>query len=360
MINVCFFSGDITRSGGTERVSSMIANELVKDENFKISFLSLYEKNKETFFYLSPVIERHRLYDYVASGAKYLFGYISRTRKFLKKNKIDIIIDIDGILDMYSIPASVGLKTKVISWEQFNYYQNPFVNYRKLTRRLAARMADAIVVLTNKDVENYKNNLNIKNKIVCIYNGMQRVNYDVNYDLNSKIIVTAGRIAFEKGFDMLADVANIVLHKHNDWKWYILGEGEQRQMLEEKIKQNNLEGRLILKGNVSNIESYYEKAAIYVLTSRFEGFGLVLTEAKSYKLPCVSFKCPEGPAEIIIDKVNGYLVEDFDIEKMAEKILCLIENDEIRKEFSDRAIEGTDKFDTEKILEEWKKLLLSI
>lgn len=355
-INICFYSGDITRSGGTERVSSIIANQLVKNKKWNICFLSLWEKQEETFFPLDASIKRYTLYDGPVSGAKHLLGFIKRTRKFVKKLGIDILIDIDGILDMYSIPALKFSKTKLISWEQFNFYQNPDGNYRKITRKMAARNAAAIVVLTQEDKGYYEDNLKIRNIIRHIYNPIVLEKTEHRYNVESKIIISAGRLTYQKGFDILIDVAKIVFECHKDWKWLIVGEGEDRQLLEEKIRDNNLEDRVILCGNVNNIEDYYSKSSMYVLTSRFEGFGLVLTEAKSYHLPCVSFRCPAGPAEIVADNVNGYLIDCFDIEAMADKICKLIDDKQLRLDFSEKTLEDTEKFAVDVVAKQWEEL----
>ncbi len=357
MINVCFFSGDITRSGGTERVSTVIANELQKDQELNISFLSLWENHRAPFYNIDKNIKRDALYKKEATGIHHFFGYIWRTRRFIKKRKIDILIDIDGILDMYSIPAVKGLKTKVISWEQFNYYQHPYVNYRKRTRRLAAKHADAIVVITREDKGYYEQNLNIKNRIEQIYNPMTIKNDNSSYDIDSKTILSVGRLSEQKGFDMLVDAAKSVFDKHPDWHWIIIGDGEQKEKLENKIKDYSLQRNISIISNVKNIEDYYKKSAMYVMTSRYEGFGLVLTEAQAFYLPCVSFKCPAGPSEIINNQVNGFLIECFNLDKMTERINQLIEDNELRMSFSKKTSENLNKFDLKIVCNQWSNLL---
>lgn len=357
MINVCFFSGDITRSGGTERVSTVIANELQKDEELNISFLSLWENQNESFYAIDKSIERDVLYKKETTGIYHFLGYIWRTRRFVKKNKIDILIDIDGILDMYSIPALKGLKTKLISWEQFNYYQHPYVNYRKYTRKLAAKHTDAIVVITKEDKGYYEHNLDIKNRIEQIYNPMTIENGDSTYNIESKTILSIGRITEQKGFDMLVDIGNGVFKKHPDWDWIIIGDGEDKEKVEKKIQKYGLEKNISIISNVKNIEDYYKKSAIYVMTSRYEGFGLVLTEAQAFHLPCVSYKCPAGPSEIIQDQVNGYLVDCFNLEKMISDINKIIEDVNLRMSFSKNALKNLESFDLNKIINEWKELL---
>ena len=97
-----------------------------------------------------------------------------------------------------------------------------------------------------------------------------------NCNINSKQIVSVGRLTYQKGFDILCDVAKDVLSKNPDYKWIILGDGEDKEKLQSKIKEYNLQDRLILKGKVSNVEDYYENSALYVMTSRFEGLPMTL------------------------------------------------------------------------------------
>lgn len=167
---ICFFSGDITRSGGTERVSIQLANALKKDNTYDICFLSLTEQQKEPFYPLHSEIERYRL------GKKWInpgLGYIpliGKLRKFLKQKQIDLIIDIDIVLDVLSIPASSRLKTKVISWEHFGCDYEQEVLYRRLISKLTSRFSDYIITLTEEDKENYGDILGRKTNICSIYN----------------------------------------------------------------------------------------------------------------------------------------------------------------------------------------------
>lgn len=356
MKKICFFSGDITRSGGTERVGTVIANELHRRGQFNISIVSLWEKEKNTFFFLENGVKRYTLFPHPVSG-KRILTYIKEIRKFVNKNNIDVLVDIDGILDLYSITALKKSKCKLVSWEQFNYYVNPNVKYRKIARKMAAKKADAIVVLTDEDKGFYEKETEINTRLVRIYNPIPRKNENATYNLDSKTIISVGRYTEQKGFDMLIDVAKRVFDKHKDWKWLVIGDGDDKDILKEKIAKYKLEKNVILKKNVDDINEYYRKSAMYVLTSRYEGFGLVLTEAKTQGLPCISFNCPAGPKEIIIDGVNGYLVDCFDIDQMAGKINELIENENKRKLFSENALVGTEKFEIENIVTQWSELL---
>lgn len=358
--NICFYSGDITNSGGTERVAIIIMNELNKMEEFNVSVVSLVEKEKDPFFELDKSIPRYTIYNNVVRGITHIGGIINRTRKVVKEHDIDVLIDIDGILEMYTIPAKWMSGVKVISWEHYNFYQHPVVPYRKYTRKMAARWADAIVTLTEEDKGYYTSNLNVKCPIQCIYNPVMWKANAGEYDSDSKIILSAGRLTYQKGFDILVDVADLFLNKYPDWKWIVLGEGEDRQMLEEKTKEKGLDKQLLFPGNVNNIDEYYAKATMFVMTSRFEGLPMTLLETKPFKLPIVSFDCKTGPKELIQEGVNGYLIEENDIQGMSDGICRLIESEVNRINFSNNAQLDMEKFELDGIIQEWKELLSKI
>lgn len=355
-INICFFSGDITRSGGTERVALLIANELNKDNRYNISFVSLTEMNDKPFFKLEEGIIRHKLYDRKVSGVTHILGYINRLRRVIKKHDVHILVDIDGIIDMYSVPVKWMTGVKIISWEHFNLYHHPNQNLREKVRKFAVKHLDAIVTLTEQDKEYYLSELSFKCPIQAIYNPVTYTGIDNTYDVQSKVIISVGRLTYQKGFDRLVDVAELVLKKHTDWQWLVFGEGEDRVMLEQAISEKRLENNLKLMGNVSDIDYRYKESAMFVMTSRFEGLPMTLLEAKYYNLPIVSFDIKTGPRECIIEGVNGYLVEEADNQSLADRINELIEDDEKRRSFSEHALDETEKFDIKNIIKQWNSL----
>ena len=162
---VCFFSGDITRSGGTERVSIQLANALKQDGTYDICFVSLTEQSDNPFYPLDPEIERYHLGEkWINPGPGYL-PLIGKLRKLIKEKKIDIIIDIDIVLDVLSIPAARGLNTKVVSWEHFTADFELSVLYRRMILKYSVKRSDYVVVLTDGDLEEYNNRLGRKNAI---------------------------------------------------------------------------------------------------------------------------------------------------------------------------------------------------
>lgn len=361
MLNICFLSGDMSRTGGTERVLSIIANELSKQKNkFNIHILSITNENNTSYFNLENEIKNDRiLKSKDVNFKKQYFQVVKGIRHYIKENNIDILIDVEVIASLFSIPATRFTKTKLISWEHFNFYEDNGSHLRIYARKLAARFSNCIITLTEHDKQNYLNNLDIKGKVEYIYNPIEEVD-DMECNIKSKQIISVGRLTYQKGFDMLCDVAKVVLKDNKGWKWLILGDGEDKDKLRSKIKEYGLENKLILKGNVSNVEEYYKNSSLYVMTSRFEGLPMTLLEAKTYKLPIVSFNCLTGPSEIVKNNVNGYLINPENVEAMSNKLNMLMNDENKLKEFSNNAQIDIEKFKLKPIIERWEKVLISL
>ena len=361
---VCFFSGDITRCGGTERVSTIIANGLARQGKYYVIFLSIVEKNASPVFHILPEINRYVLRDtgkWIQPGLGYL-PLVPVLRRFLRRYKIDIIIDIDIVLDALSLPASVGQNVKIISWEHFHYYYEQKKFYRRMILRFSALFSDYIITLTEQYKENFRKKLHRYSRIAAVYNPIEYTEpiKDIECSLSiakEKMLITVGSFNKRKGTDMIAQVIPAVLCKYKEWKWYFLGDGEYREILEKVIRRYHLEKQLLLMGNVPNVEEYLKRASIYVMASRLEGLPMCLLEAKAFGIPCVSFDIQTGPSEIIENDVNGFLVPPFDLNMMAQKIILLIENEDLRSNFAKETKTGLEKFQLKSILEEWEQLL---
>jgi glycosyltransferase involved in cell wall biosynthesis len=228
-----------------------------------------------------------------------------------------------------------------------------------LGRQIAAKKFDCIIVITEGDLRNYKKIFSKINRIEQIYNPIEVKVDNQEYNPNIKKIMSCGSLVYKKGYDMLIEVANLVLKKHPDWTWEIYGDGIERKKIEQMIFNYGLEGKVILNGYVKDIEKYYNNHSLFVLTSRSEGFGMVLVEAQRHKLPIVSFKC-SGPSEIVSNGKNGYLIDCFDIKQMADSICTLIENNDLRCKFSKQSDADLKRFDSKVISKKWEDLIDSL
>ena len=180
---------------------------------------------------------------------------------------------------------------------------------------------------------NWKND----SKVVVISNPLT-VNVEKHSSCSEKRVVAAGRLAYQKHFDALIDAWNIVHKKHQDWQLDIWGDGTEKDALQNQINQYGLQDTIQLKGYAQNVIEKMSDYSIFALSSRFEGFGLVILEAMANGVPVVSFACPCGPKDIITDGKDGILVPHENTALLAQGIINLIENEAKRIEMGQNAI----------------------
>lgn len=354
MKKITFFVYDIYQMGGIEKVVTLIANEL--SAKYEIEIVSLHKKSDSLFYKLNENIKVWNILEKELTPIKLYYPYLYlKTKKALKGYKTDIFI----CAGTAYVPLNIFVRknSKYIAWEHMNSAIGKRGGIMQLGRKVAAKYADDIVVLTKKDMKQNIKLFGTAAKIHQIYNPIEYLERSLKYDINSKKIVTAGRIEYTKGFDMLVEIAARVLEKHPDWEWHIYGDGPDKAKLQKLIDKNNLSQHLKLMGITDKMNKLYNKYSMYVFTSRYEGLGIVNIEAHYAKLPIVSFNCNCGPDEIIQDEVNGYLVDCFDIDKMAEKINYLIENPNVRIKMSENTMLDKEKLQMENVIREWEKIL---
>lgn len=214
---------------------------------------------------------------------------------------------------------------------------------------------DRIIVLTNEDKKNWLNN----NKVFVIPN-FTTIKSKINYIRNEKKIIAIGRLEYQKNFQSLIEAFRYVNKKYPDWTLDIWGEGSLKLDLENLIKKFKLEKKVNLCGIAVNLDNIYKFGDILVMTSRFEGFPLSMLEGMSYGLPVIAYDFPCGPKDVIIQNRNGIIVPQFDILKLSESIIYLIENKSIRLKMGMQALETVNLFSEEKIVKKWIKLFKSL
>jgi glycosyltransferase involved in cell wall biosynthesis len=215
---------------------------------------------------------------------------------------------------------------------------------------------DALAVLTASDRDEYVELLGDAVRVEAIPNAVTKLEGEVS-DLSAKVVIAAGRMKRQKNFRALVQAFALVVEKHPDWKLRIFGGGPNRANLEKLIAERGLEGNVVLKGQVKNIGPELSKASIYALSSRREGFPMVLLEAMSKGVPVVSFDCPTGPRDIVRERENGLLVPPRDVEALAAGIAEMIEDDELRRRCGAGALATAERYTPEVIGARWRQLL---
>lgn len=216
---------------------------------------------------------------------------------------------------------------------------------------------DAFAVLTEGARADYDKLLNGKVKLVRIPNSARELGAPA--DLDAKRVLAAGRLTRQKGFDWLIPAWAQVEAKHPDWRLRICGEGNWRQRLEAQVAELGLEN-IELPGSCPDMADQMSNAAIYALSSRFEGFPLILCEAMSKGMAPVVFDCPTGPAEMIRNGENGLIVPLGDIDAFAAALLRMIEDDDLRHRCGPAAAETGRNFKMDAIGPMWDRLFAEL
>jgi len=361
MKNLCFVCFNIEDMGGITRVISSVCRELEKFKNYKLSIISICSTGKESYYYFSENIEIFRLNNFPDDRLRnIIFKSFFPLLKIIKNSCFDIIFMEGHYIPPIVLSLKFFIKSKIIFCDHGSVSNQITDKKATFFRKIAAKLCDKIVVLTEKAKNEYKKFFGIcEGKLSEIPNFIDEdiFKFKGEYNADSKLILSSGRLTQEKGFDMLVKVAAMVFEKYKDWQWHIYGEGPERGKIETLIKENHLENNVKLMGLADNMYSKYKDYGIFVLTSYREGFALVLLEAKASGIPLVSFDCVSGPSEIISNEVDGYLIPCYNGEMMSEKICMLIENDDLRKIFSENTKIGIEKFSKSEIIKKWEHII---
>lgn len=362
MKKILFITGDQSRTGGTERICSALANMLII-EGYDVSILSL-SGNISSYFPLSDKVSLGSLELDGITGVSLLLKAPLRLSRYLKNNNFDSVVVVESLLFLFITPYIwfSSKRPRIINWEHFNYDIDLGIKSRRIARKLAAKYADKNVVLTRADREKWKAHFKLpRTQLMQIYN-LNPFDYFVNDSaLNfekSRVILAAGRLTHQKGFDLLIKAwSEIPDHVRGSWLLKIVGDGEDRVLLEQLIEEKRLFNSVLLPGKSDNMQQEYQDASLFVLSSRYEGFGLVLAESLTFGTPVISFDCPDGPSEIICHRKNGLLVPANDVNALAKSIASYISDDKLRHQLQSNTNFGLDRFSAKTIFPQWLELL---
>ena len=379
-MKIAYIYSTIATKGGTERMIVEKANYFSSHYGYDVTIITCLQKKSEpNTFFLLPKVKQINLE--IPYNSQYKYKYPKRLwikwkiNKMLKKGinqtvkqeAPDIII---GTVQFQAhiISSIKTMAIKIIECHQPKYSIMSSIietqrcllhkGYSKLFRqyylKTIERNADVIVTLTDKDKNLWKKNKRIE--VIPNFSTMSVTHFS---DCSSKRVIAVGRLDWIKGFVRLIDIWKIVTSKHPDWRLDIYGDGTMRNTLEAHIEKNHVKN-LSIHNHTPKISQEYAMSSICTVTSFYEGFSLVILEAMKHGLPCVAFDCPYGPRSIIEDGKCGYLVEDGNNNDFEEKLSRLIDNRQLRMQFSTAAIERAKVFDTDVIMKQWQELFTSL
>jgi glycosyltransferase involved in cell wall biosynthesis len=226
-----------------------------------------------------------------------------------------------------------------------------------LRRRGYSRM-DALSVLTSGDLTDYRRDLaGAPTRVVQIPNAVPPLDDGPPAAVDAPLVVAAGRLTRQKGFDLLIRAWEPIARRHPEWRLRIHGSGQERDALQRDIDAAGLGDVITLAGPTKRLGAVFAEASIFALSSRFEGFGMVLVEAMGKGLPVVAFDCPRGPADIVTPGHDGLLVEAQDVEGLTAALEQLIGDPARRRAYGEAARETARAYLPAEIGARWEALL---
>ncbi|RYZ29608.1 MAG: glycosyltransferase family 4 protein [Chitinophagaceae bacterium] len=274
--------------------------------------------------------------------------HVQLLKKTLRQLKVDILIGTEYSITIPLYLAAGKSKAKIIAWEHHHFYWLKRSFFWQKLFDFAYPKLDRVVCLNPEEKSLFSS---AGCKAVEIPNFIQR---NTKADTDKKTILTVGWLIRRKGVDLIPAIAEKIFRDHPTWSWKIIGTGEEENKLRQAIAKKNLESQVQVVHPLSfDLSKDYQQTAIYAMTSRFECFPMVLLEAMSHGIPCVSFNCPTGPSFIIDDQENGLLVSPENVDEIADALIRLIENERLRSHFSNLAYEKALTWASQKVYQKW-------
>lgn len=348
---------DFSVCGGIERIVSRKASILAARYGHDVNIISVYEDNRPVRYPLDESIKVVRLdvpwTEKTANPVlmtlrrvKTLIKAAKRLNKALKTTEPDIVF-FTTTLGALLLPLC-RTKAKTIFESHLARKFTPYNTFFKLTEL----KADAIVCLTSGDAKEYKT----ARRIEVIPNFIDKPKSYVK-DYAVKRAVAVGRLEHQKGFDRLINCWKAAVETHPGWRLDIYGEGPLRNELQSQINRLGLADSITLCGTCADMADKYTQYSLHLMTSRYEGQGIVLIEAQAAGLPSIVFDYEYGASDIVTDGVNGFLVPQNDTKTFTDRLAQMMDSEAMRAQFGTKAKETAKAFFTENIMWKWQKLI---
>lgn len=360
-MKVAFVISSLDAGGGAERNTCYLADELVQ-RGHDLTIFVLSASNVAGYT-LDPrvaieTVPQGRVF---SRGGPAVLARVLYLRRRLAS--FDVCVGIMVTSNVLTALACWGLRTRSIAAERNSPEYFPHSRLWRFLRARTYGIHGAVVTQTERAAEWLRAHTNSQ-RVVAIPNPQ----ISTQSRLPSKsledivlpediLILAVGRLDPQKGFDRLVSILARVFAGRPELKAVILGEGEERERIEELVKRAELTGRVVLPGHAGNVADWYRRADIFVMTSRFEGYPNALIEARAEGAPAIAFDCPEGPAEIIAGGLDGFVVPNGDEAGFADRLIQLADDAELRQTFRRNARQRASLVSNKDILDAWDEVL---
>jgi GalNAc-alpha-(1->4)-GalNAc-alpha-(1->3)-diNAcBac-PP-undecaprenol alpha-1,4-N-acetyl-D-galactosaminyltransferase len=354
--------------GGAERTASILAGAWA-EQGIDVTLITL-TKDDVPAYQLHSAIDLVQLRMLSGRASNILHGAfrqlkcIRALRDAIRTSKPDLIISFMDIPNILSLLASLAMNAPVVITEHTHPAFHNIGWHWQMLRRLLYHRAAALVCMTNSVLSWLQQRIRVRGYVIP--NPVEVVpSYAQAQDMSEEkkgtsTVIAMGRLSREKGFDLLLEAFSRIAACHLDWQLKFLGDGPLRSKLEEQAAELGLSARVEFTGMVADPFPKLRDADLFVLSSRYEGFGNALCEAMAQGLPVISFDCPSGPREIIRNDVDGLLVPAEDVSALATAMDKLMSNDQERMRLAARAPEITERFGLTRVLNLWNQVFADL
>lgn len=357
--------------GGIEKYVATTANILIKNNDVEI--ICTYRTRKNPAFEIDARVKIKYLInekpdDVSIKSLVKSFEFISIFKEILRRVRLKKTSFILNKKEVINCKSDIIITTRIYHNRIVNKYNknknnlkiatehNSLLEDKNYIRKVisSTRKFNYLLVGTDELFKHYNNLISKPLKCVKMPYAIDKIPAKKS-DFNNKNIISVGRMSPEKGFLDLIDVMRIIVDKDKEVKLFLAGDGYQFKEIEKKVKELNLEKNIILLGfkNHDELKEYYLKSSLFIMTSILEAFGLVLIEAMSYGVPCISFDTAVGPREVLKDDI-GLLVTNRNKEVMANRIISLLNNKKRLKEYQRKINIEIEKYSIENSIDFWK------
>ena len=287
---------------------------------------------------------------------------IAALRGVLQQRSPQTVVSFIDRMNVMTLKSAAGLADPVIVSERIDPRHHEPGRIWRWLRRQTYPLCTAQVVLTHS-VRDWCRQLASAKPVHVIPNPARRPETGSSEatpawdDQGKRVLLGMGRLHPQKGFDLLLPLFARLIPSHPDWHLVLLGEGDQRARLEQQVTQLGLQQHVSLPGWVADVAGSLSRSELFVLPSRYEGFGNVVAEALACGVPVVTRDCPSGPGEIVRNEIDGLVVPANDLEGLEQALDRLMTDDALRSRFAARAPEVLDRFSEQKFLAQWDAVL---